>query len=137
MVSHVHIFATPWAAAHQASLSITNSWSLLKLKSIESVIPSNHLLLCYPLLLLPSTFSASGSFPMNQFFASGGQSIGVLASASVLPMNAAAATAKSLQSCLTLCDPTDSSHRLCRPWDSSGKNTGVGCHFLLQCMKVK
>ena len=45
----------------------------------------------------------------------------------------AAAAAKSLQSCLTLCDPT----RLSRPWDSPGKNTGVGCHFLLQCMKVK
>ena len=50
---------------------------------------------------------------------------------------AAAAAAKSLQSCLTLCDPIDSSHRLPRPWDSPGKNTGVGCHFLLQCMKVK
>ena len=46
-----------------------------------------------------------------------------------------AAAAKSLQSCLTLCDPTDS--RLCHPWNSPGKNTGVGCHFLLQCMKVK
>ena len=45
----------------------------------------------------------------------------------------AAAAAKSLQSCPTLCDPT----RLCRPWDSPGKNPGVGCHFLLQCMKVK
>ena len=50
----------------------------------------------------------------------------------------AAAAAKSLQSCLTLCDPTDSSPtRLPRPWDSPGKNTGVGCHLLLQCMKVK
>ena len=53
-------------------------------------------------------------------------------------MDAAAAAAKSLQSCLTLCDPIDSSPtRLPRPWDSQGKNTGVGCHFLLQCMKVK
>ena len=51
---------------------------------------------------------------------------------------AAAAAAKSLQSCPTLCDPIDSSPtRLPRPWDSPGKNTGVGCHFLLQCMKVK
>ena len=51
---------------------------------------------------------------------------------------AAATAAKSLQSCLTLCDPIDSSPpRLPRPWDSPGKNTGVGCHFLLQCMKVK
>ena len=49
-------FATPWTAARQASLSITNSWSLLKLMSIESVMPSNHLILCRPLLLLPSIF---------------------------------------------------------------------------------
>ena len=55
--------------------------------SIESVMPSSHLILCCPLLLLPSVFPASGSFPMSQFFASGGQSIGVSASASVLPMN--------------------------------------------------
>ena len=52
----VQHFATPWTAAHQASLSITNSWSLLKLMSIESVMPSNHLILCRPLLLLPSVF---------------------------------------------------------------------------------
>ena len=50
---------------------------------------------------------------------------------------AAAAAAKSLQSCPTLCDPTDSSLWGSHPWDSPGKNTGVGCHFLLQCMKVK
>ena len=50
------IFATPWTATHQASLSITNSWSLLKLMSIESVMPSNHLILFHPLLLLPSSF---------------------------------------------------------------------------------
>ena len=50
---------------------------------------------------------------------------------------AAAAAAKSLQSCPTLCDPIDGSHQAPRPWDSPGKNTGVGCHFLLQCMKVK
>jgi len=49
-------FETPWTAAHQASLFITNSWSLLKLKSIELVMPSNHLILCHPLLLLPSIF---------------------------------------------------------------------------------
>ena len=56
MLSHVRLFATPWTAAHQASLSITNSWSLLKPMSIESVMPSNHLILCHPLLLLPSIF---------------------------------------------------------------------------------
>ena len=55
LLSCVQLFATPWTA-HQASLSITNSWSLLKLKSIESVMPSSHLLLCRPLLLLPSVF---------------------------------------------------------------------------------
>ena len=54
--SHVWLFATPWTAASQDSLSITNSQSLLKLKSIESVMPSNHLILCCPLLLLPSLF---------------------------------------------------------------------------------
>ena len=54
--SSVQLFATPWTAAHHTSLSITNSWSLLKLMSIGSVMPSNHLILCHPLLLLPSTF---------------------------------------------------------------------------------
>ena len=56
MLSHVLLFATPWTAAHQASLSITNSQSVLKLMSIELVMPSNHLILCHPLLLLPSIF---------------------------------------------------------------------------------
>ena len=55
-LSHVSLFATPWTTARQASLSISNSQSLLKLMSIESVIPSNHLILCHPLLLLPSIF---------------------------------------------------------------------------------
>ena len=55
-LSHVRLFATPWTAAHQASLSITNSWSLLKLISIELVMPSNYLILCHPLLLLLSSF---------------------------------------------------------------------------------
>ena len=55
-LSRVLLFVSPWAAAHQASLSITNSWSLLKLMSIESLMPSNHLTLCHPLLLLPSVF---------------------------------------------------------------------------------
>ena len=54
--SRVRLFATSWTAAHQASLSITNSRSLLKLMSIKSVMPSNHLILCHPLLLLPSIF---------------------------------------------------------------------------------
>ena len=79
--------ATPWTAACQASLSFTNSWSLLKLMSIESVMPSNHLIFCHPLLLLPSIFPSIMVFSVNQFFSSAGQSIGASASASVLPMN--------------------------------------------------
>ena len=72
-LSHVQLFATPWTVACQASLSITNSWSFLKLMSIESVMPSNYLILCRPLLLLPSSFPASGSFQMSQHSESGGQ----------------------------------------------------------------
>ena len=81
------LFATPWTEARQASLSIINSRSFLKLMSIESVMSSNHLILCCPLLLLPSILPASGSFQMSQFFISGSPSIGASASASVLPMN--------------------------------------------------
>ena len=55
-LSRVRLFATPWIAAHQVSLSITNSWSPLKPMSIESIMPSNHLILCRPFLLLPSIF---------------------------------------------------------------------------------
>ena len=55
-LSCIQLFATPWTEARQASLSITNSWSVLKLMSIEMVMPSNHLILCHPLLLLPSVF---------------------------------------------------------------------------------
>ena len=79
--------ATPWTAARQASLSITNSRSLLKLTSIESVMPSNHLIHCFAFSSRLHSFPASGSFQMSQLFASGGQSIGVSASTSVLPMN--------------------------------------------------
>ena len=81
-LSHVRLFSTPCTAAFQASLSITNSQSLLKLMSIESMTPSNHLILCHPLLLLPSIFP---SFLRSQFFTSGAQSTGVSASASFLP----------------------------------------------------
>ena len=86
-ISHVQLFATPWTVARQASLSFTISWSLLKLMSIESVMPSNLLSLCCPLLLLPSTFPEFRSFLMSWLFTSGGLSIGTSASASVLPMN--------------------------------------------------
>ena len=86
-LSHVQLFVTPWTAARQASLSITNLQSLIKFISTELVKPSSHLILYHPLLLLLSVFPTSGSFPISQFFTSGGQSIGVSASTSVLPMN--------------------------------------------------
>ena len=86
-LSHVWLFATPWIAACQAFLSITNSQSPPKPMSIESVMPSNHLILCVPFSSCLWSFPASGSFPMSQLFASGGQSIGVSASTSVIPMN--------------------------------------------------
>ena len=107
LLSDVRVFVTPWTAARQASLSITNSRSSLTLMSIYSVMPSNHLILCHSLLLLPSVFPSirifpnelaphirwywisalALVFPMRQFFTSGSQSIGASASASVLPMS--------------------------------------------------
>ena len=86
-LSHVQLFVTPWTTAHQASLSITNSQTQSKPTSIESARPSNHLILCRALLLLPSIFPSIRVFSMNQLFALGGQSIGVSVSTSVLPMN--------------------------------------------------
>ena len=86
-LSRVWLFETTWTAARQASLSITNSQSLLKLTSIASVMPSNHLILCCPLLLLPPIPLSIRVLPMNQLFTWGGQSTGVSASASVLPMH--------------------------------------------------
>ena len=98
-LSRVWLLATPWTAAYQAPLSmgfswqeywsgvplpsLTNLWSLLKLMSIESVMPFNHLILCHPL----QSFPVSGSFPMSQLFTSGDQSIAVSASTSIFPMN--------------------------------------------------
>ena len=84
--SHVWFFATPWTAAHQASLSITNSRSPPKPMSIELVMPSHHLFLSRPLFLL-SILSTKGSLPMSQLFVSGGQNIGVPVSTSVFTMN--------------------------------------------------
>ena len=89
----VQLFVIPWAAAHQASVSFTISWSLLKVRSLELVMPSNHLILCRPLLLPPSIFP----------------SIRVFSSESALWVT-----------------------RLFCPWNFPGKNTGVGCPFLLQ-----
>ena len=77
LLSCVQLFAIPWTAAHQVSLSIASFWSLLKLMFIESVMPSNYHILCCPLLLLPSIFPSIRVFPMSQFFASSGQSIGI------------------------------------------------------------
>ena len=87
LLSHVQFFVTPWMAARQASMSITNSWSLLKLMSIELGMPSNYLIHCHPLSSHFQSFPASGSFQMSQLFASGGQSIGVSVPASVFPVN--------------------------------------------------
>ena len=147
-VSRIQLLATPWTAARLSSLSITNSRSLLKLMSIESVTPFNHLILCHPLLLLPSIFPSirvfsnesvlhlrcpkywSFSFsiiPSNEY--SGPisfrmdwlvslQSKGLsrlFSNTTVHPgaraRNLAAAAAKSLQSCPTLCDLIDAAHQ--------------------------
>ena len=86
LLSHVWLFAMPWTAAHQASLSITNSWSSPKFVS-ESVMPSSHLILCRPFSSCPQSLPASESFPMSQLFTWGGQSTVVTALASVLPKN--------------------------------------------------
>ena len=85
LLSHVQLFVTPWTAASQASLS-TISWILLKLMSIESVMPSNHLILCHPSPPALNHSQHQGLFQC-QFFASGAQIIGVSTLASVLPMN--------------------------------------------------
>ena len=87
VAGRVQLFATPWTAPRQSSLSIANSRSLLKLMSIEPVMPSNRLILCRPLLLLPPIPPASGSSPVSQLFVSGGQSIEASTSASVLTLN--------------------------------------------------
>ena len=117
---------TPWTAACQASLPINNSWNLLKLMSIESVMPPNHLILCRPLLLLPSIFP----------------SIRVFSNESVLHIRwpkyqvfhtilGSKEPAKSLQSCLTLRPYGLQPSRLLCPQDFPGKNTGMDCHFFL------
>ena len=97
LLRHVRLFATSWPAALQASLSFSVSRSLLRFMSIESVMPSKHLIFCHPLFLLPSIFPSisiilpsifpSSSHVMSRLFTSGGQSIGASASAAVLPMN--------------------------------------------------
>ena len=83
-LSCIQLFVIPWTAAHQASLSFTISWSLLKFMSIELVILFNS---AASFSSCPQSFPASGYFPISQLFTSGGQSIGASAAASVLPMN--------------------------------------------------
>ena len=83
----VQLFVPPWTAACQASLSFTVSQSLLKLMSTELVMPSNRVILCRPLLLLPSIFPSIRVFSNESVIASGDQGLGASASASVLPMN--------------------------------------------------
>ena len=73
LLTRVQLFAAPWTAAQQASLSFTISWSLSKLMSIESMLPSHHLTLCCPYSSCPQSFPAPGSFPVGRLFASGGQ----------------------------------------------------------------
>ena len=91
LFNHVLLFVTPWTAARQASLSITTSQSLLKLMSVESVMPSNHLILCHSLLFLPSVFPSIRVFSNESVFRIRWSliesSIAASASASVLPMN--------------------------------------------------
>ena len=86
-LSCVWLFVTPWTAAHQTSLSTTNSWNLLIFMSIESIMASNHLIRCHPFLLPPSIFSSIRIFSNESVFASGGQGTEVSASASVLPVS--------------------------------------------------
>jgi len=87
LLSHVRLFATPWIAARQASLSITNSRSSLRFTSIKLVMPSSHLILCRPFSSSPQSFPASEPFPVSQLFTWGGQSTRVSALASFLPKN--------------------------------------------------
>ena len=86
-LSPVWLFVTPWTATRQASLSVSNSRSLLKLMFIKLVMPSNHLVFCSLHLLLPSIFPSIRVFPKESALRKGDQSIGVSVSASVLPMN--------------------------------------------------
>ena len=135
-LSRVRLFVTPWTAAHQVSLPITNSQSLLKLVSIESVMPSNHLILCHPLILLPSIFPSIRIFsnelvlhirwPKNWTFSF---SIRYL---STINTKDESDTSMCLQ-CLTdseSCSVVSDSfwpHGLYSPWNPPGQNTGVGC----------
>ena len=147
---------TPWTAACQASLSFTISWSLLTHVHWvgDAIQPFHHLSSPSPAFIFPSigvfcnelalcsrwpkywSFSISPSNEYSGLFPLGLTGLNSLLSKGLSRYYAAAA--KSLQSCLTLCNPIDGSPSGSpRPWDSPGENTGVGCHFLLPCRKVK
>ena len=100
------LFVTPQTVAHQAPLFSTVSQSCLKFMSTESVMLSNHLILCHPLLIFPKSFPASRSFPMSWLLVSDGQGIGASASVSVLPVSQFSSVT---QSSPTLCDPMNCS----------------------------
>ena len=106
-LSRVQLFVTPWTTACQASLSITNSWSPPKPMCIESVMPSSVI----PFSSCLQSFLTSGSFPMSQLLASGGQSIGVAASKSVLPMKDSQMSLK-----MSLIDFISWAYKLLKAW---------------------
>ena len=137
-LSCVWLFATPWTAARQVSPSFTIFWSLLKLMFIESVMPSNHLILCHPFPLLPSPFPSIKVFSNESAFC-----IRWLKhwnfSFSISPSNEYSGLISFVCVCVSHSVVLNSlqTHglqptRLLCPWDFPGKDTGVGCHFLLQ-----
>ena len=123
--SVVSDFATPWTAACQVSLSITNTWSLLKLMSIESVMPSNHFILCHPLLLLPSVFPRIRVFSIKSVLHIRWPDTGTgLYQTAIYHLYSSKSHMRCLR--LLLCVFSYCS------WGSQGKNTEVVCHSLLE-----
>jgi len=122
---------TPWIAICQASLSFTISWSLLKLMSLESVMPSNHLILCHPLLLLTSIFPSIRVFSIRWLFASGGLSI--RASASVLPINYSRLISFRIN-CFDLLDAPRTLKRLLQSHSSKASILWCSAFFMVQLL---
>ena len=130
-LSHVRLFATSWTAAHQACLSITNSWSLPKLISIELMMPSNHLILCCPLPLLPLILTSIRVFsdesalcirlPKYWNF-----------SFSISPSNEYSGLITVESESRSVMSDSLCPHGLHSPWNSPGQNTGVGSFSLLE-----
>ena len=132
-IIHVPLFVPPWTVTYQTPLSSTISWNLLKFMSIESVMLSNHRILCHPILFLPP-FSLSQHQSLFQWVVSSHQVANILVLQSQhWPFQWMRVLGLVAHSCLTLCDPLD-----CDPpcssvhGDSPGKNTGMSCHGLLQ-----